>query len=177
MRVNQAANSTQNKTLQRGFCRDCGFSAGFPRPHRARRTWSKPGCCQSGCLTISHNCGLHYLDSNQAQHPALRLVSYSRRAHYFAEQPAISCARRTIAIPASAIPVVCSFYRQKPRRQHLCIVERLLDFITVDYTALTNSGYWTIRTCCVCIVIHQAIAMQSQLCAPYSRSNACGFIS
>lgn len=27
----------------------------------------------------------------------------------------------------STIPVVCSFYRQKPRRQHLCIVERLLD--------------------------------------------------
>ena len=27
----------------------------------------------------------------------------------------------------STIPVVRSFYRQKPRRQHLCIVERLLD--------------------------------------------------
>ena len=128
MRVNKAANSTQKKTLRRGLCRGCGFSTGVPRPHRARRTWSKPGCCQSGCLTISHNCGLRCLDSNQAQHPALRLVSYSRRAHYFAEQPAISCARRTIAIPASAIPVVCSFYRQKPRRQHLCIVERLLGY-------------------------------------------------
>ena len=29
----------------------------------------------------------------------------------------------------NAIPVVCSFYRQKPRRQHLCIVERLLDCV------------------------------------------------
>ena len=87
LHVNQAANSTQKKTLRRGFCHDCGFSTGFPRPHRARRTWSKPGCCQSGCLTISHNCGLHYLDSNQAQNPAFHLVSYSRRAHYFAGSP------------------------------------------------------------------------------------------
>ena len=31
-----------------------------------------------------------------------------------------------------AIPVVCSLYRQKPRRQHLCIVERLLDFVVVS---------------------------------------------
>ena len=31
----------------------------------------------------------------------------------------------------NAIPVVRSFYRQKPRRQHLCIVERLLDFVVV----------------------------------------------
>ena len=31
----------------------------------------------------------------------------------------------------NAIPVVCSFYRQKPRRQHLCIVERLLDSVVV----------------------------------------------
>ena len=43
---------------------------------------------------------------------------------------------------------------------------------TVDCTAFTNSGYWTMRTCYTCIVIHQAIAVQSQLCAPYSRSNA-----
>ena len=31
-----------------------------------------------------------------------------------------------------AIPVVRSFYRQKPRRQHLCIVERLLDFVVAS---------------------------------------------
>ena len=30
--------------------------------------------------------------------------------------------------------VVCSFYRQKPRRQHLCIVERLLDFVVSPVT-------------------------------------------
>ena len=31
----------------------------------------------------------------------------------------------------NAHAVVCSFYRQKPRRQHLCIVERLLDYDVV----------------------------------------------
>ena len=47
------------------------------------------------------------------------------------------------------------------------------DNTTVDYTAFTNSGYWTMRTCYACIVIHQAIAMQSQLCAPFiDRSHA-----
>ena len=44
---------------------------------------------------------------------------------------------------------------------------------TVDCIALTNSGYWTMHTCYACIVIHQAIAMQSQLCAPFiDRSHA-----
>ena len=41
----------------------------------------------------------------------------------------------------SAIPVVCSFYRQKPRRQHLCIVERLLDYrYQPRFTALPITG-------------------------------------
>ena len=86
-------------------CHDCGFSTGFPRPHRAQRTWSKPGCCQSGCLTISHN----------------RLCSMGVIA--------IPLVCRLSDLSASrAHAVVCSFYRQKPRRQHLCIVERLLDY-------------------------------------------------
>ena len=51
-------------------CHDCGFSTGFPRPHRAQRTWSKPGCCQSGCLTISHNCGLLCIFACEPQDPA-----------------------------------------------------------------------------------------------------------
>ena len=47
------------------------------------------------------------------------------------------------------------------------------DNTTVDCTALTNSGYWTMCTCYTCIVIHQAIAVQSQLCAPFiDRSHA-----
>ena len=44
---------------------------------------------------------------------------------------------------------------------------------TVDCTALMNSGYWTMCTCYTCIMIHQAIAVQSQLCAPFiDRSHA-----
>ena len=94
----------KRKPSEEGLCYDCGFSTGFPRPHRARRTWSKPWCCQSGCLTISHN----------------RLCSMGVIA--------IPLVCRLSDLSASrAHAVVCSFYRQKPRRQHLCIVERLLD--------------------------------------------------
>ena len=40
----------------------------------------------------------------------------------------------------STIPVVCSLYRQKPRRQHLCIVERLLDFVVSPVTFIRRPG-------------------------------------
>ena len=51
----------------------------------------------------------------------------------------------------NAIPVVRSLYRQKPRRQHLCIVERLLDFVGAGYLyPATREGLrpWSVLRIC-----------------------------
>ena len=70
------------------------------------------------------------------------------------------------------------FIRNRPTQLDLATTEpedspHSLLTTTVDCTALTNSGYWTMCTCYTCIVIHQAIAVQSQLCAPFiDRSHA-----
>ena len=115
-------------------CHDCGFSTGFPRPHRAQRTWSKPGCCQSGCLTISRNCGLHLSRCRIERRLSLLIATLS-------ESVASRIKREIKPCSVNAIPVVCSFYRQKPRRQHLCIVERLLDYrYQPRFTALPITG-------------------------------------
>ena len=68
---------------------------------------------------------LNIFSANHSRHPSGLTLSHS-------PQLWIALMRHTPAPRykpdhTSTIPVVRSFYRQKPRRQHLCIVERLLD--------------------------------------------------
>ena len=91
-----------------------------PRPGwRYRRCKQRSGprnyITQRISLRIHHNCGLH------CSHE-FRLLDYVYLLHMYHDSPS----------HCSTIPVVCSLYRQKPHRQHLCIVERLLDFVMME---------------------------------------------
>ena len=115
----------KRKPSEEGLCCNCGFSTGLPRPHRARRTWSKPGCCQSGCLTISHNRLSSVKVATLTIPPPRRLTMLMRLCAPFID--------RSHAASICASLRGCWIYRYQPRFTALPITGRLFRLPRLDH--------------------------------------------